>query len=102
MLPLDAMALRAYTSCCSGEGQFPVWRRTAVRRATFSFLRGGCKYSPPPLLGFFLVLLCGMAPAGLAAQAQQPVLVIEGGTLIDGNGGPPVANAVVVIQGNRI
>jgi hypothetical protein len=43
-----------------------------------------------------------VVPAGPAAQAQQPALVIEGGTLIDGNGGPPVPNAVVVVQGNRI
>jgi hypothetical protein len=38
----------------------------------------------------------------LAAQSQQPALVIEGGTLIDGNGGTPVADSVVVIQGNKI
>ena len=37
----------------------------------------------------------------VAAQ-NAPALVIQGGTLIDGNGGAPVANAVVVIQGNRI
>ncbi len=37
----------------------------------------------------------------VAAQGQQ-ALVIQGGTLVDGNGGPPVANAVIVIQGNRI
>lgn len=36
------------------------------------------------------------------AQAQQQVLVIQGGTLIDGNGGAPVPNSVIVIQGNRI
>ena len=30
------------------------------------------------------------------------VTVIEGGTLIDGTGRSPIANAVVVIQGNRI
>ena len=38
------------------------------------------------------------------AQAPAPdaVLVIEGGTLIDGNGGPPVADSVIVIRGNRI
>ena len=37
------------------------------------------------------------------ARAQQaPALVIEGGTLIDGNGGTPVKDAVVVIQGNKI
>jgi hypothetical protein len=58
--------------------------------------------STTKLFGFFLVLLCAVSPAGLAAQAQQPALVIEGGTLIDGNGGPPVPNAVVIIQGNRI
>ena len=40
-----------------------------------------------------------MGPVG--AQPQQAV-VIQGGTLIDGNGGAPVPNSVVVIQGNRI
>ncbi|HEY4263689.1 MAG TPA: hypothetical protein VGM72_00095, partial [Micropepsaceae bacterium] len=39
------------------------------------------------------------APAG--AQ-QQTVLAIQGGTLIDGNGGAPVPNSVIVIQANRI
>src|SRR6266700_5549052 len=39
----------------------------------------------------------------LLAQGQQPsALVIQGGTLIDGNGGAPVPNSVIVIQGNRI
>jgi hypothetical protein len=53
-------------------------------------------------LGFFLAVSCLIVPALLAAQAQQPAVVIEGGTLIDGNGGAPVPDAVVVIQGNRI
>src|SRR4051812_36045026 len=35
------------------------------------------------------------------AQGQQ-ALVIQGGTLVDGNGGAPVPNSVIVIQGNRI
>ncbi len=45
-----------------------------------------------------------VAVLGLAAQAQgqQQALVIQGGTLIDGNGGAPVPNSVIVIQGNRI
>ena len=60
------------------------------------------KKSRSQWLGFFLAVLCWIAPVGLAAQAQQPALVIEGGTLIDGNGGTPVPDAVVVIQGNRI
>src|SRR4051812_40988419 len=40
-------------------------------------------------------------PAPVVAQGA-PALVLRGGTLIDGLGGAPVANAVVVIQGNRI
>ena len=32
----------------------------------------------------------------------DPILVIEGGTLIDGRGGEPVHDAVVVVQGDRI
>jgi imidazolonepropionase-like amidohydrolase len=46
-----------------------------------------------------------MAVAGVLAPVgaqQQTVLAIQGGTLIDGNGGAPVPNSVVVIQGNRI
>jgi predicted amidohydrolase len=51
------------------------------------------------VLLFFLSILCGISPA----RAQQPAaLVIEGGTLIDGNGGAPVRDAVVVIEGNKI
>src|SRR5439155_8948656 len=38
----------------------------------------------------------------VVAQGAPPALVIQGGILIDRNGGAPVANAVVVIQGNRI
>src|SRR4051812_38573281 len=47
-------------------------------------------------------LLLSGAPAAIGAQAQQQALVIQGGTLIDGNGGAPVPNSVVVIQGNQI
>ena len=34
--------------------------------------------------------------------AQKPPIVIQGGRLIDGNGGKPAENATVVIEGNRI
>ena len=34
--------------------------------------------------------------------SKDPILVLTGGTLIDGIGGEPVANAVLVMQGNRI
>src|SRR5580765_6698971 len=55
------------------------------------------------LLGMAVVAATTLA-IGLTvhAQGQQQVLVIQGGTLIDGNGGAPVPNSVIVIQGNRI
>ena len=44
-----------------------------------------------------------LVSAGAASQApQSPALIIQGGTLIDGNGGSPLANSVIVIQGNQI
>ena len=49
-----------------------------------------------PLLCLLLTILY-VAPA-----LAQEVIVIRGGTLIDGTGGPPLPNAVVVIRGNRI
>lgn len=49
---------------------------------------------------FFILAIIG---GWKSAPAQQPAaLVIEGGTLIDGNGGAPVRDAVVVIEGNKI
>jgi imidazolonepropionase-like amidohydrolase len=33
---------------------------------------------------------------------QKPPIVIEGGRLIDGNGGKPVENATILVEGNRI
>ncbi len=44
-------------------------------------------------------------PVVLFAQndvVQETRLVIEGGTLIDGTGAPPLSDSVVVIEGNRI
>ena len=57
------------------------------------------------VLGAFAAIAATFAsdvivPVG--AQGQPGALVIDGGTLIDGNGGTPVTDAVVVIQGNRI
>ena len=46
-------------------------------------------------------VLTAIAPALLDAQAPAP-LVIDGGTLIDGNGGTPVNDALVIVQGDRI
>ena len=48
--------------------------------------------------GFIVALVLG----GGEPAAQSRVLVLEGGTLIDGTGQPPIADAVVVVDGNRI
>ena len=48
------------------------------------------------------VILFAAVLAGASAVAQESALVIAGGTLIDGNGGEPVTDAVIVIEGNRI
>jgi hypothetical protein len=45
------------------------------------------------------IALAALLPAAIFAQNA---LVIEGGTLIDGNGGAPAADSVVIIQGNKI
>ena len=59
------------------------------------------RLAPRKRSGLFLSFC--LVPIETAAQTQQPpVLVIEGGTLIDGNGGAPVRDAVIIIRGNRI
>ncbi len=51
--------------------------------------------------------ICLVAALGASAQAQQSskpesVLALVGGRLIDGYGGPPLENSVIVVRGNRI
>ena len=46
------------------------------------------------------VLFAVFGAAALAAQ--ESVLVLQGGTLIDGRGGRPIEDAVVVVRGDRI
>ena len=51
----------------------------------------------------YMAIVCWIF--GLPAVAQQSgpeTIVIEGGTLIDGNGGTPVEDTLIVIRGNRI
>jgi len=52
---------------------------------------------------FSRVLAALVVPAALLAQqVPPPVTAIKAGTLIDGTGGAPVKNAVILIQGDRI
>jgi len=62
--------------------------------------RGGIHFLMAPLLGILMAGGCAQAQQALVQQPQA--LVIEGGTLIDGNGGAPVRDSVVVIEGNKI
>ena len=48
---------------------------------------------------FFLLLLTSLC---LAGQSKAQTTVIAGATLIDGNGGRPVPDAVIVVEGGRI
>ena len=52
------------------------------------------------ITGMLAALLIAAAAAGI--RAQPSVLAITGATVIDGNGGPPVANAVIVVRDGRI
>ena len=52
------------------------------------------------LLAVCFSLLVWGASSPVTAQGQG-ALVLQGGTLIDGLGGPPLENAVIVIEGNR-
>jgi hypothetical protein len=54
------------------------------------------------LTGSSLALVLLGSAALLFAQDAQPVLVVSGGTLIDGLGGAPLENSIIVIEGNRI
>ena len=53
-------------------------------------------------LNMFLVLLLGVAFQAQAEQASDQATAIVGATVIDGNGGPPMADATVVVVGKRI
>ena len=61
----------------------------------------------PRICGISLAMTTVLAAIGSgdSAIAQNPpstALIIQGGTLIDGNGGAPVPNSVILMEGNRI
>jgi imidazolonepropionase-like amidohydrolase len=49
-----------------------------------------------------LVTFFAAVPSSSSQESAPAVLAITGGTVIDGNGGPPLADAVVVIRDGRI
>ena len=71
------------------------WSRFAARLAIVA--------SQSALLSVAALSLAALVSlAAHSAWAQNEVLVIEGGTLIDGTGRNPAPNSVVVIEGSRI
>ena len=48
-----------------------------------------------------IAVLCTVLGTGVFSQ-QASVVAITGGTLIDGNGGAPISDAIVVVSGDRI
>ncbi|MDA1186169.1 MAG: amidohydrolase family protein [Acidobacteria bacterium] len=52
--------------------------------------------------GLAALVLLGMGTATAAAQATDPVTAFVGGTIIDGNGGPPLQNGTVLVVGREI
>lgn len=52
--------------------------------------------------GLLAVLIVALPAAHTRPVAQANVLVLEGGTLIDGTGRPPLADAVILVEGDRI
>ncbi len=54
------------------------------------------------LAGFGFLPLHASGQAARLAAPQEQVAVIRAGMLIDGKGGPPRANQVILIRGNRI
>ena len=58
--------------------------------------------SPSRIVAASLTALLLSSPGPAAAQDPTSTLAIVGGTIIDGNGGPPIVNGTIVIQGNRI
>jgi imidazolonepropionase-like amidohydrolase len=49
-----------------------------------------------------IAALAVLALAATALPAQSRITAYVGGTLIDGNGGPPLRNSVVLVEGTRI
>ena len=54
------------------------------------------------LVALFLTAAIGASAAAEPAPARARAIALVGGTLIDGNGGPPLHNSVVLVQGERI
>src|SRR6266576_2114166 len=81
--------IRQWSASLSGEREFGLYGN-AMKRWTIS-----------------VVLTCAALVSALSrpvalARPQDAVTAIVGGTIVDGNGGPPIADAVLLVAGTRI
>ncbi|MBV6521534.1 MAG: Adenine deaminase [Gemmatimonadaceae bacterium] len=49
-----------------------------------------------------LGILLALGPTGLRAQGARPTMAIVGGRIVDGYGGVPIDNGVILVSGDRI
>src|SRR6266516_1079766 len=87
-LPIGPHVRLCDDDCVAACGAF--WRCILI-------LKGG-QHMRSWIGGLIVAVLLGVS----GAAAQERVLVLEGGTLIDGTGRAPIADAVVVVEGTRI
>jgi imidazolonepropionase-like amidohydrolase len=76
--------------------ELPVNRHRSVR---FGFWNA---FVPATLIAFVATPLFAQRAPGNARSAQESVIAIVGATLIDGNGGPAIPDATIVVRGKRI
>ena len=83
-------------TAAANSGMLP-WRCVACGVVIMSWLRLPC------IMRFLVVLpFCALLSAPVCSRSSPGIVAITGGTLIDGNGGAPIGDAVVVVSGNRI
>ena len=61
-------------------------------------IREIAKFGILPVMSLTMMTACGQEPDA----PTDEVTVLTGARLIDGNGGPPIENAVLVIRGERL
>ena len=54
------------------------------------------------IISLILAIILGLGAGTAATRAQSNAIAIVGATIIDGNGGTPVRDGVVIISGNKI